>query len=232
MPKRADKQQTSQAQITATSGRPVKKLIGFKTTYSVPKEISSASKHFVKNCATADIENELEKIWAACREEFNYKRRDKLGPTIEDGHGTLTLPDFRYGIQVSQDEANPEYVVWHQTIDQIKDLSFALSDSFNRVFPKNFDSLEAHFPSPKNIEDLIDRVEDLNSKKISVTYPANCAYCEIFILDLAISILVTPNTFKINLKACPSPKALIQKILEVQHAIKEMSPQDPWLVFF
>ena len=197
----------------------------------MPKEVNNATKRFAKACATKDIQEELEQIWLLCREEFKYKRKDKIGPMIEAGSGTLTLPDFKFSVVADQDEENPDSVIWQLRVDEISDLGTVLSLPFNSVFSGKFDTLEAQFPEPQKVEEIIDRIEDLDSSDITVEYPADCSFCEVGIKALGISIHITNSAYRFKLPDCPSPRVLVEKIMEIQKSIQDFSPENPLVDF-
>lgn len=218
---------TINSRLSGTSSRAIKRLSDFKPSHNVPKEVNNATRRFAKACATKDIQLELEKIWSLCREEFQYKRKDKNGPVIEAGCGSIKFPDFKFTITAEQDEENPEFVVWKWQVDEIPNLAFLLSRPFNQVFTGIFDTLEAEFTEPQNIEEIIDRIEELDSKAITVDYPVDCSFCEIFIRSLGISIHLTNNSYRFKLPDCPNPQSLVEKIMEIQKSIHSFSPENP-----
>ena len=221
--------QNIRTQLISESTRAIRQLIDFKPSHKVPKEINIATQRFVKSCVAGDIAAEMELVWNRCREGFGYKRKDKVGPTIEAGSGILVLPHFRYCISVDQDSQDPKMVFWRQSVDEIKDTAVILSPEFNAVFARNFDTFESDFFSPQKIEDLIDRIENLDSHRITVKYPADCTYCDIVLKDLGISIHVNPNSYRISLPNCPEPKALLEKTIAFQNAIHaESSDEKEW----
>jgi hypothetical protein len=217
--------------LSAVSSRPIKKLADFKTTYTVPKEINSATKRFVHSCAVTDISIELEAVWNLCREEFKYKRKDKNGPLIEDGIGAISFPDFRFSVHVEQDPDDPRYVNWVRSVDDVKDLQLLLSPAFNKVFAKQFNRLEIALPDSPSIEDIIDRIEALESKEITVKYPSDCSSCEVFLKKAHLSIYFDAFICRITMPNCPAPRLLLEKIMEIQQLLRNPNSQDSPILF-
>jgi hypothetical protein len=217
--------------IVSINSHPIYRLAGFRQEFKNPKEINAATQRFVQTCALPDIQAEMESIWLLCREELKYKRKDKSGPIIEAGIGSIEVPGFTYTAHAQQDHKDPKLVTWHRSINNIKDINIVLGDPFNRIFSKKFDTLEEDFSSLQNMELIIDRVENLDSKLVSISYPSDCSFCEISIKTLGLSILITPSRSQIKLINSPSPKVLVESVLQIQQLMHDVIPENSLLTF-
>src|SRR5437588_793552 len=81
-----------------------------------------------------------------------------------------------------QDRENPGSALITKQIVNISP-SIVGNEAFNEVFARYFDELTFEFNKRVNIEELIDRIEDLDSDEIDVDYPADCSHCDIDIVD-------------------------------------------------
>lgn len=211
--------------LSGLTKTPIKKLQGFKSFHSVPKDITNATRAFTKKCAVSEIEQELESVWTACRQEFGYKRKDRISASIEDGRGSLLLKDFTYSIVAEQDESDPTSILWQRIVDEIKNPHILLADPFNKAFGQSFESIEANFLKSQGVEEIIDGIEGLNVKNISLEYPIDCSVCTMSIRGLGVSIEITSDHYKIYMNGHTSPKILAEKILAFQRAILAPEPE-------
>lgn len=219
------------ARLVSFENKLVKQLDGFDHSHNVPKNSNSTTKRFVRRCATPNIESELEALWQECRRKFGYKRNDNLGQSVSDGMGTLLLPDFKFTIEVEQDEADPKYAIIRRCVDELVDPALLLDPRFNDIFAGKFDTIEADFPKEQSIENLIDTIEDLQSDKITFDYPSNCSYCSINIKSDDVSVTIYPTSYQFSSNKKLPPQELVAKIQAFQKAIIAITHEKPLLVF-
>jgi hypothetical protein len=212
--------------LSGQSQEPIKKLVGFKSFHTVPKDITNATREFVKTCAAAQIEQELEQLWTSLRQEFGYRRKDKRHVSLEKGSGLLALTDFRFQLTAEQDPNDPSCVVWRRAVDEIRDPGLLLAAPFNRTFAQTFDCIEAPFPEPQEVEQVIDRLEGLSGKNILLEYPLDCSRCLVTFVKLGIVIEITSDAYQIKFHSPASPQLLCEKIFAFQRAILTASPEN------
>lgn len=216
--------------LSGQTQEPIKKLLGFKSFHTVPKDITNATRDFVKTCAMEQMEQELESLWTSLRQEFGYQRKDKRHVSLEKGSGILALTDFRFQLTADQDSSDPSRMVWRRAVDEIRDPNLLLTIPFNRAFAQTFDCIESNFPEPQEMEAIIDRLEGLNAKNILLEYPMDCSRCLVTFAKLGIVIEITGDAYKIKFHGPASPKSLCEKIFAFQKAILTATP-DNLLVF-
>ncbi len=212
--------------LSGLTQEPIKKLVGFKSFHTVPKDITNATRDFVKTCAMTQMEQELELLWTSLRQEFGYKRKDKRHVSLEKGSGILVLTDFRFQLSADQDPEDPSRLVWRRAVDEISDPSLLLAAPFNRIFAQTFDCIEAPFPEPQELEEIIDRLEGLSGKNILLEYPMDCSRCLVTFAKLGIVIEITSDAYKIKFHGPASPLALCEKIFAFQKAILTATPDN------
>lgn len=216
--------------LSGSKQAPIKKLTGFKSFHNVPTSITTSSREFVKTCATPQIEQELEELWTTCRQEFGYKRLDKISASVEGGIGTLVLKDFRFQLSVEQDPEDPSSVIWRRAVDEIKNPQILLELPFNRTFAQAFDSIEAPFPVPQDMEAIIDRLEGLEAQNIALEYPTDCSRCTVTLRDLGLVVEITSDSYRIKYHGHALPNDLCERIFAFQKAIMAAGPEN--LLFF
>lgn len=217
--------------LVSIESKLVKLLDGFGDSHTVPKDANSTTKRFVQGCAIPNIEQELEQMWQACRKKFGYKRNDNLGQSVSDGMGTLLVPDFKFTIEVNQDEVDPKYAIIRRCVDELSDPTLLLDPKFNDIFAGKFDIIEADFSKKQSIENVIDTIENLQSEEISVEYPSDCSYCTIHIESEDVSVTVYPTSYQFNSKKKLTPQGLVARIQAFQKAIIALPYEKPLLVF-
>ncbi len=212
--------------LSGESHEPIKKLAGFKSFYTVPKDITNATGEFVKTCASPQIEQELETLWTSLRQEFGYKRKDKVHVSLEKGFGILVLTDFRFQISAEQDSSDPTRVVWRRSVDEIRDPPLLLAAPFNRAFVQTFDCIEAPFPEPQEVEEVIDRLESHSGKNLLLDYPMDCSRCRVTFVKLGIVVEITREAYQIKFHSPAFPMDLCEKIFAFQKAILTKTPDN------
>ena len=90
------------------------------------------------------------------------------------------------------------------------------NEAFNQVFDKYFNELTFDFNKPLNIEELIDRIEDLNSDKIHVEYPSDYSHCDIEIDGVPFKIRVRQRSLTVQTPRPTSPKHLVETFFDAQ----------------
>ena len=90
------------------------------------------------------------------------------------------------------------------------------NDAFNEGFEDYFDELTLDFNKPVNIEEFIDRIEDLDLDKIEGDYPSDCSHCGIEIDGSPFKIKVTRRSLTVQTPRPTSPKLLVETFFEAQ----------------
>lgn len=212
--------------LSGESHEPIKKLVGFKSFHTVPKDITNSTREFVKTCATPQIEQELESLWTSLRQEFGYKRKDKVHVSLEKGSGILVLSDFRFQIIAEQYSVDPSRLVWRRSVDEIRDPRLLLAAPFNRAFVQTFDCIESSFPEPQEVEEVIDRLESLSGKNLLLDYPMDCSRCRVTFVKLGIVVEITREAYQIKFHSPAFPMDLCEKIFAFQKVILTATPEN------
>jgi hypothetical protein len=188
----------------------IKSLSGFKKGHRVPDSVNSATQSFVGSIAQKEVDDEIEQVFQSICNTMNYKPKD-----LPTGSGRIIAPDFEFSVAVAQDPKDPSSAVITR---QLTNISPAIvgDDSFNEVFDASFNELTFEFKKGIGVEDLIDRIEELDLDNINVTYPADGSYCEIEIDGSPLKIQVTPRSLTVHTQRAISPKLLVESFFDVQ----------------
>jgi hypothetical protein len=194
----------------------IKSLSGFKKGFHrVPERITRATESFLSDISATEIKDEAENIFQRLKASLNYKRRD-IELNYGDGSASIIAKDFDVDIFISQNSADPSEYVLQVELKNIRSPEIIVSDTLNKIFSREFDSLTFEFKDAIRIEDIIDKIEALDNDNISIDYPGDYDYCKISIEGLYSEIEITSSSFKIVNPAPTSPKKLLDSFFESQ----------------
>jgi hypothetical protein len=202
----------------------VKNLPGFKSNHKAPKEISSYHDNWIKTISKELIEEELNEIAQELKKQLKYKRKDIEEPIIDDGAGQLSTIDFDYVITVNQSQESADAYVITRSIENFKNSDILNNPEFNELFNNEFDELELLLNKKLNVENVIDKIEDIDNEEfISVRYDrTDTSNCSIKIKGFDGRIIITETSFKIQLNKKSSPQKLI---ISCQGAYQKLGQQ-------
>ena len=98
-----------------------------------------------------------------------------------------------------------------------------LTDDFASVFGDLFDTVEFSPPSPVDLESLIDRIEEIDDERVSLSYDRNVTHCEISIAGTDATLYITSESFRIIHPEPQTTRVLINSLFEVQNALVDFS---------
>lgn len=187
-------------------------LSGFskKKGHFIPDGVSGASQSFVDDISQEEVKDEFNAVFERIRDTMDYKRRDIIAK-----HGRIVTPDFEFSVTCEQDRDNPGSALITRQLINISP-AIVENDAFNEVFADYFDELTFDFNKAVNIEELIDRIEDLDSDKIEIEYPSDCSHCDIEIEGSPLKIRITPGNLTVQTQRPVSPKLLVETFFEAQ----------------
>ncbi|MBT3200183.1 MAG: caspase family protein [Phycisphaerales bacterium] len=207
----------------------IRKLSGFiKAHHQPPKHTGAYAEEFVRKIGQVDVDEDSEATYQRLRDIFGFKRKDVQTDSY-DGGGTIITPYFDYNVTVAMQLDDASGYVLRREISNIREPQQLFSEEFVQTFPNDFDTLEFETKSEISIDDLIDKIEDLEDDSIEVTHDKDATYCEIGLDSSNLTIHVTPRNFRLSLPHASSPKLLVESFFEVQrellqdHGIMQLS---------
>lgn len=200
----------------------VKSLPGFRTGNKAPKEISDYHERWIQKIGSELIKSELEEVLHSLKEKLNYKRKDIQNPEVDDGTGILSTIYFDYVVSITQSKDDSTKYILTRSIENFKNSDVVYEDGFNEVFSKRFDELRLRLNKPINIEEIIDKIEELENDNIKVYYTTTKS-CEIIIKGLDGNIYLVGKNFSFLKNRKSSPIKLIEDSIKAYKSIGELS---------
>lgn len=203
----------------------VRRLPAFnKKTHKVPDEVNSRTEAFVAKIAAQPVREDLDRVFAALRSAFRFKRAEIESTDWDAGSGAITTPYFRYVSSVSQDEQVAEEVVWKRDISQITDLDQVLTENFAEAFGEVFDTVEFAPDTPIDLEEVVDRVESIEDERVWIDYDRHLTWCEVTLEDCDEKVRITQDSFRIIHGQSQSPRVLVDSLFRIQNRLLGYEP--------
>ena len=197
----------------------VKSLSGFKKGHAIPDRANLSSQTFVAKLAQEQVSQDLKTIFQQLKSSFKFKRTEICVTDQGDGTGTIITPYFNYSISVALDEENPSNVVWHRSVDSIKDSDKIFSKAFAVVFEGVFDTVEFVTPHAVDLDTMIDSLEALEDDRIALEYDHDATCCNLSIEGLTGEIHVTKRSLRFVHPMPDAPSNLLRSFLAIQNAL-------------
>jgi len=176
----------------------VRKLKGFQKNHHVPDGHHDAAQAFVRKIGQDDVKAAADRLYMDIRELFGYKRR-QFNYSCEDGFALIKTPDFDLQIHVNQCTEDPKNYRLVTEITALHNESIAADERFHTCFTHHCEQLVVDFPSPINVEDKIDAVEDIDALADCLEYEPDGSRFELKLIDLDLLIEVTESQMTFRL---------------------------------
>jgi len=199
----------------------VRNLAGFKVSHRVPAEVNDRTEAFVAEIAAAQIDADLDRIHDDLRARFRFKRADLTVSPPSAGGGSITTPYFEYSVAVSLNPRDPSQVIWRRQVSEIREPRRVLAAPFAAVFGTLFNTIELAPPRPIDLTALIDRIEELDSRHISLAYDKDATWCRVSLAGIDGEVEITARTLALVQRQPKSPGHLLQSFLDFQTALIE-----------
>lgn len=201
--------------------RSVRSLSGFKKGLAIPEVVTNATEAFVAKLAGDDLSRDLDEVHAALRKSFGFKRADLNVGNPELGAATIITPFFTYNAGVRLDPADPSKIIWRREIADIQEPDRVISAEFDEVFGATFNRIDFAPPRAIDVKSLIDRIEDLNDDRFTLSYDREATACTLAIAGIVGTVHVTADAVEIVLKKAAASKRLMQSLFEIQQTLAE-----------
>ena len=142
------------------------------------KSLEKRERKNIEEAARAQLEADVEKVFASVRERLGYKRRD-LEVVRGDDYATLRTPDFEYSIQVEPDPETPGSIRWSRELSKIAHLELLEREAFQALFQDSFETLVCELGTQAPIAAIIDRIEEREPPGVRIDYDSRCTWCEV-----------------------------------------------------
>lgn len=192
----------------------IRSLSGFKKGFHhVPDHVSSATQNFVLSTSKAEIDEEMNDVFASIKENLKYKRKELISAA-----GRIITPDFEYAVYATQNEDDPSEALVIQELTNVKP-SIVDKPEFNEVFDGRFSEVVFEFDVEVDVKKLIDELEDLEREDVELDYDASAEWCELTIKGLQLTVRMEPSELKVVSRRGKSPNELIEGFFAIQKMI-------------
>lgn len=176
----------------------VRKLKGFLKSHHVPDGHHDAAQAFVRKVGQADVKAAADRLYIDIRELFGYKRK-QFDYTCEDGFALIKTPDFDLQIHVDQCTEDPKNYRLITEITALHNEAIANDVRFHACFTHHCEQLVVDFPSPINVEDKIDAIEEIDALANCLEYQPDGSRFELKLIDLELLIEVSESQMTFRL---------------------------------
>ncbi len=202
----------------------VRDLAGFRSSHRVPLEANEYGEAFVGRIAADQIDADLDVVYTRLRTEFRLRRAELSVSPPAEGCGSVSTPFFDYSVVVTLNPDDPSRVTWRRQVAEIREPDQVLSEPFAAVFGSTFQAVELTPAGPVDLGAFIDRLEALQSERITLEYDKSATWCRVRLDGIAGDLEVTARSWLLQQSNSPSPVALVQAFLEFQAAL--IDPDD------
>ncbi|HEX3598790.1 MAG TPA: hypothetical protein VHU84_01535 [Lacipirellulaceae bacterium] len=206
----------------------VKSLSGWKKTHRAPDQADGRAQEYIAGISAGELKQDLDSVYSALKQAFDFKRRDLSVADPADGTGTIITPFFSYSISISLNTADPAEAIWTKTVDNIQEAGQVISAPFAQVFDGIFRTLRFSLPSPVDLNDCIDAIEDAEISNLDVSYDRDATFCELRFAGATGAIRITADSLAIVEKHPAKIGTLIQSLTAMQALVREHSLPLHW----
>lgn len=199
----------------------IKNLQGFKSHHRVFNEHSGATRGFVENVGTADVEDRLKDLYGQVRDSFAFKRLELKCTPVDNGGGAVETPKFSIGVSVSQADDDARDAMLKTCLYKLKDLSKEEWANLDELFGESFASIELSLSSSADIEGIVDYLEAKPIDEVTLgDYDPECTHCELTVLGY--DVVITEYEFLLHNPGGKAPQELLEALKRVIKALKPL----------
>lgn len=209
--KLAAAKEITQAYLRGSKAEKITRLSGFRKGHRVPDNVSSATERFVASISAKDLDDHLDSIYRGLKNTMGYKKSE-----IVNSPSGFTTEHFQYSVSIDLDPEDTSLVRWNHCIEKMTDKDVIFSDEFAGVFKPFIDTVEFEFPTEFDVSAFIDRIEDLDSDKITVYEERGVDACEVHIDGFDGMLVVTPESVRVTGISDATPRELLEGMRSAQ----------------
>jgi Caspase domain len=202
----------------------VKELSGYRKGFRLPDRATPSSERFVAGLAADDLDGDTARTHGLIREHFGYKRRDVEVVPATEGRASIRTPDFDYHVSIRLDSADPTAVLWQRQVTHIQSADALYGPAFQAVFGTLFTELAFESPAPTDVEELIDQIEEKRPEGVKLSYPSDCAWCDLYFVGFPGAVRVERDSLRITAPTAQTGPALVKIFLEFQNLFAQACP--------
>ncbi len=188
----------------------VNSLSGFnKRQHRIPEDESERSNAFIAKIAQRELEEDLDLVFGKLRRALGMKRAELVSSDPENGIGQIatTLFDYQNTVQIDSDDLSQ--VVLRRQISNLKTIDVVDSGGLDEVFSNTFESVELISRHAIDLEELIDRLEELDDKDMVIDYDRQATWCKLSFEGLEGHMVFRSECVSLHKPQTESPSRLI-----------------------
>lgn len=207
--------------LISQSVRPLKEMQGFQKSHRTPTNRKDGLR-FLTELSASEIEADVDQTFSALKNSFGFKRRE-ISTSVGDLCGIINTPFFRYRVAMDFHGDDLGKIVWRRVVDEISEPSQIANPLFLEVFGKQFNRLEVTTSRQFPLEEIIDRLEDLESELIKLNYDKDLTWCEIGVSPGKVPIRLSGNRMQISSPLRDvTPSELLESLTDIQKHVLEL----------
>lgn len=201
------------------SGR-VRDLRGFTNRSLIPKDHSPSAEKIIESAGAEEVSAQAESLFGEIRRAFRYKRRE-ITFACEGADASVRTPDFDVTLALRQHPEIPGNYRLRTRVSNLSDADFILKEAFVSVFEPFCDTVELVSPKPIDLEDAIDRIEDVDELAEILDYDAQCTRLTLTFPKIVLEIRSQQMQFRL-----PGLGDLLQLLTETRSAIEKLTESE------
>ncbi len=195
----------------------VRSLSGFKKYHTVPDDVNDTTRSFVQRIGSEHLSERATDTFGRLKSTFSYKRRE-IDMDEDEGSVSIQTPDLTVNMYLDIDDDPSQYVLATE-VTEIRNLPAIETEAFARVFDNCFDRIVFEFTAAIPIEEIIDKIEDLDDPdSISVKYTPDATECTVKIEGFPAELHFAPRS--LTLKA--ERRSKVDKLLSVSKQLPNL----------
>ncbi|MEN9354239.1 MAG: hypothetical protein RL318_1564 [Fibrobacterota bacterium] len=207
----------TRASFLGTKGGAIRRLSGWRSNHSVPKEVNSYTRSFVQRLSEEELKERLEHFHTAIKEAFGYKRKQMEG-SRGGGFASCKTPDFDLELSIAIDPQDPSRYVETVSVTGIRNFEILTSDAFGEIFDGQFTEVLFEYSQPFDVETVIDTLEDRDDPTLKLTYPPDASRCTIDLTREGVRIVFSSEGMRFEFDGKPG-MAQLSQILAKGHRL-------------
>ncbi|MEM8868668.1 MAG: hypothetical protein AAGC73_10425 [Verrucomicrobiota bacterium] len=204
---------TQQSKLVGFEHGLIRKLSGFQKSHFVPDSLSPAGQEFIRKIGSEDLKERAEALFAVVRKEYGLKRKE-IAYSCESGSASIRSAQFEIDLCIDQYPENLKQYRIATAISLVGDYDAAGDDRFSFCFNAYVDTLVVHFPKAIDIEEAIDRIEDLPDTADALDYEPDGSAFSLNFEERDLFLEVTETAIRFQLQRTRDLQALLQKSQE------------------
>ena len=170
----------------------IKELSGYRKGYRLPDLGDPRADEFIQKAGATELHEAGEALFQRIKDVFGYKRKEIS--LSQEGAASIQTVDFCVHLSLVADPDNNRHYLMSTEVTDFIEPDVLQGPQFADVFNQHFDRLVFEFPTQADIEEVIDRVEDLDQPdRVTVSYPSDASECTVSLVGFTSKLLFDTN---------------------------------------